>query len=173
MTVHIRTLSEADAASYRSLRLRGLREHPEAFSSSYEEECERSLHDVAARLRASDLGVAFGAFVGEQLAGSVGVYRDRHRKLAHRAMLVGMYVAPEHRKLSIGRALVERAVQHATTVLRARQVVLGVGADNAAAIALYRGVGFEPFGVERDYLFADGQYHDEMHMIRFLYGTAR
>ena len=37
MSIDVRLLTEADASEYHELRLRGLREHPEAFTSSYEE----------------------------------------------------------------------------------------------------------------------------------------
>ena len=168
MTVDIRILTEADAALFQALRLRGLREAPAAFSSSYEEECDRSLDEVRPRLQSSRESAVFGAVVGDELAGVVGIRREKPRKLAHRAVLWGMYVAPEHRKLKIGRALVERALQYAAETIGARQVVLGVGANNSAAIALYERVGFESFGIERDYIFAAREYHDEMHMLRFL-----
>ena len=39
----IRLLVPDDAAVYRALRLRALREHPEAFTSSFEEETVRPL----------------------------------------------------------------------------------------------------------------------------------
>ena len=42
---------------------------------------------------------------------------------------------------------------------------LGVNTKNTAAIALYRRLGFEAFGIERDFLFVDGQYHDECQMV--------
>ena len=35
---------------------------------------------------------------------------------------------------------------------------------NPAAIALYKSMGFEPFGLERDFLLVDGVLHDELHM---------
>ena len=36
--------------------------------------------------------------------------------------------------------------------------------SNPAAIALYKSMGFEPFGLERDFLLVDGVLHDELHM---------
>ena len=49
----IRVLSEADAADYWAVRLRGLREEPESFGSAYEESADTPLEDVVRRLRAS------------------------------------------------------------------------------------------------------------------------
>jgi hypothetical protein len=39
----IRSLTATDAARYQPLRLRGLREHPDAFVSAFEEEQQLSL----------------------------------------------------------------------------------------------------------------------------------
>jgi hypothetical protein len=39
----IRQLTDADALAYHELRLRGLREHPEAFTSSFEDESRKPL----------------------------------------------------------------------------------------------------------------------------------
>jgi RimJ/RimL family protein N-acetyltransferase len=162
----IRVLSSADA--YQSVRLQGLQESPAAFSSSYEEECGHSLADVGARLDAQELGVVLGAFVSDRLVGIMGIRRERHRKLAHRALLWGVFVAPEGRQHGVGRALGVAALEFAREKLAARQVILGVGARNARALALYEKLGFRQFGYEPDYIFLDGEYYDEIHMIHFV-----
>lgn len=43
---------------------------------------------------------------------------------------------------------------------------LGVNTRNTAALALYRSFGFEIFGTEREYMFVDGEFHDEHRMTR-------
>lgn len=168
MRIDIRTLDQSHAEAFQGLRLRGLREHPAAFASSFEEEFDRPLDAVRSRLTTTDRNAAFGAFIQDGLVGLAGLYRETHRKLEHRATLWGVYVAPEYRRGEVGRVLIEHALGYARDTMRVRQVVLGVGANNAAAIALYRRVGFEPIGIERDFIFAEGKYHDELHMIRFL-----
>ena len=59
----IRCLVGRDAGNYRSLRLRGFREHPEAFTSSYEEESLRPLDDAVQRLGAAATASFWGAIV--------------------------------------------------------------------------------------------------------------
>ena len=49
MQFEIRSLTSKDAAAFQVLRLRSLRESPEAFGSSYDEEVSRPLTGVAAR----------------------------------------------------------------------------------------------------------------------------
>ena len=49
--MEIRVLTEADVDLYRPLRLRALREEPQAFGSSYEESVARPVEEMARRLR--------------------------------------------------------------------------------------------------------------------------
>lgn len=163
----IRVLNSRDAVAYQALRLQGLQESPAAFSSSFEEELDNTSADVGVRLDAQEYGAVLGAFVNDRLVGIMGVRRERQRKLAHRALLWGVYVAPEGRGHGVGQALGTAALAFAREKLNARQVILGVGATNARALALYEKLGFKQFGYEPDYIFLDGEYRDEIHMIRF------
>jgi RimJ/RimL family protein N-acetyltransferase len=51
-------------------------------------------------------------------------------------------------------------------------VRLGVVATNASAIRLYLRHGFSVYGVEREALFVDGVYHDELLMTCSLHSAA-
>ena len=160
----VRTLHAGDVAAFRTLRLAALRECPTAFSSSYEEECDIPLEQSAKRMAPDRDHVIFGAFEGEQLVGSTGLAREGPRKLAHKAVIWGVYVAPAFRQRGIGRALLQRALTYAAALPGLRRVILGVNTANPAAIALYKSMGFEPFGLERGFLLVDGVLHDELHM---------
>lgn len=166
--MQVRLLTPIDAAAFQALRLQGLAECPSAFASSAEEERNESLAAVAERLEANDGRALFGAFDGEALIGVVGLQREGMRKLAHKAFLWGMYVAPLGRRAGVGRALIAEALSFASNRLRVRQITLGVNAANVAAIALYRDLGFEPFGLERGFMLLEGELHDEVHMVRVL-----
>jgi hypothetical protein len=82
----------ADAPAYREFRLRGLREHPEAFTSSYEEDVIKPIAATEARLAADGDTAMWGAFVGSALAGGIGLVRETRRKNRHKADIVAMYV---------------------------------------------------------------------------------
>jgi RimJ/RimL family protein N-acetyltransferase len=159
----IRVLDRADAPAYQALRLRGLRESPTAFSSSYEDEVGRSVAEVVARVLPAADGSkrVFGAFVDGALGGIVTFVRPQRPKLEHTSEIVGMYVAPEHRRQRLGRALVDSVVRHARTLAGVEQIKLAVTASNEPARRLYRAVGFVRYGVEPNALRVEGVYYDE------------
>src|SRR5262245_37670863 len=90
--LEIRARIADDAAAFQELRLFALRECPTAFSSSYEEECDIPLTRVGERLAAAPDRAVFGAFDNGTLVGMVGLLREQHRKLSHKAVVWGVYV---------------------------------------------------------------------------------
>lgn len=169
--MQLRRLNPSDSNSFQELRLAALRDVPSAFGSSYEEEKEFPSSTLEGRLQVRpDRGV-FGAFEATTLVGLVGLGREDKRKLEHKALIWGMYVAPQARGKGIGRALLLEALALARSAPAIRQVNLCVNASNAPAIQLYESVGFKKFGIERDAMLIDGELHDEMQMcLRFAEG---
>lgn len=161
----IRQLFEADTEIYQALRLRGLREHPDAFGSSYEEEAPRSLDVVAERLRPIGDNFVLGAWESETLVGTVGFWRENHVKTRHKGGIWGVYVVPEARGAGVGRALMEAALVRVRSLSGLERVNLEVAANNLAARALYLSMGFVPFGTEPHALKVDGRYVDEELMV--------
>ncbi|MFO0609196.1 MAG: GNAT family protein [Polyangiales bacterium] len=165
----IRQLHGGDAAAYRALRLRGLRDDPTAFARSYEDEREVGVEEFARRLDGPNTCV-FGAHPRgepEALAGIAGITREPQARFAHKVVVWGVYVAPEHRGGGVARALVTECVRRAFAMPGVRQAQLRVNAANAAANALYASLGFAPFGVERASMIVDGVAQDEVHMALF------
>jgi ribosomal protein S18 acetylase RimI-like enzyme len=163
--MRIRRLAPTDAPAYRALRLRGLREHPEAFSSSFEEDVLMPLSTSENRLATGDDHSFWGAFDGPQpdLRAVVGLERERRAKNRHKGRLVGLYVVPECAGRGIGRALVDAAVGHARAS-GLRLIVLSVTEANRAAIALYQRAGFKSFGLEPRAIQVDGRFFAKHHM---------
>ncbi len=143
------------------------REHPDAFGTSYEEALARPLQTFAQRLREPD-NWTFGAFEGEQLLGSVGLRREAGAKDRQKAMLWGMYTAPEARGRGIGKALLGEAIARARAVPGLEQIVLAVTAHNTAARSLYTALGFQTYGLERHALKLGDRYLDEELMVLWL-----
>ena len=160
--MQIRRLVPADAASYQRFRLRGLREHPEAFTSAHEEVALQPLSTPERRLASPDEKV-WGAFVNGTLAGMIGLNHETRLQNRHKATLVGMYVAEESAGRGLGLALV------ATVLREARDsavclIVLTVTEGNQAALALYSRAGFAAFGTEPDAIRVRDISHGKVHM---------
>lgn len=145
-----------------------LREQPHAFTSSYEEEARKPLSWTKARLQASDAPPArfvLGAFPGDGLlVGSVGLSVEEKAKQRHKALLFGMFTAPEHRNRGVGRALLAACLDRASRIPGLEQVNLTVTEGNAAE-RLYASAGFQRFGVEPRAIKCDGEYYGKVHMV--------
>ncbi len=169
----VRRLSPADAAAYRRLRLRGLREIPEAFGSSYGEEAKRPLKMFAGRLERRRAAWTFGAFEGRRLVGVLSLIRAERRKERHKAEVVGMYVDPAVRRMGIGRALLRRAVETAYTLPGLRLVRIAVVESNRPALSLYESAGFKVYAREEDALLVRGMLYSMLFLVRTLPGRGK
>ena len=160
----IRALGENDTESFRALRLRALKEYPEAFSSSYETNAEYPLSTFAQRLRGLDEAAGrfvLGAYVDGILVGTVGLSRGDSPKTQHRGFIWGVYVAKEQQGQGIGRHLMVEAIARARNVPGLAIVVLAVVTANDAARKLYVSLGFQTYGIERRAMLVAGKYLDE------------
>jgi ribosomal protein S18 acetylase RimI-like enzyme len=169
--MEMRPLTEADAAAWRELRLRMLREHPDAFGSSYEENVTRPVESFAQRLReAHNLPDSFilGAFEAGKLVGSAGLSREQGAKDRHKADIFSVYVAPELRGRGVARALLTELIVRARAAPGLEQLQLAVTTHSAAARSLYAALGFETYGVEHHALKLGERYFDEELMVLWL-----
>jgi ribosomal protein S18 acetylase RimI-like enzyme len=147
--------------------LRGLREHPEAFTSSFEEDVVKPIAATEARLAADGDTAMWGAFIDGVLAGGVGLMQERRIKNRHKADIVAMYVLPEYARRGIGRALLDHAIAYARDA-GIEQLTLTVTQGNAAARELYVAAGFVSFGIEPRAIKVGSEYFAKEHMIFFL-----
>ena len=144
--MHIRQLERDDAPPYNALRLRMLRAYPDAFTSSYEEDSLKALTWAEARIAAgagAPHDFVLGAFDPDTvLIGSVGLSIETKMKQRHKALLFGMYVAPEMEGRGVGRALLAACLERARGIPGLEQVNLSVTATNERARRLYEAAGF-------------------------------
>lgn len=167
--MNVRVLKPEDAEVFQALRLRALREHPEAFGSAYEDESTLPIETIRERLQFSPDRTVFGAFSDEILVGTSMFHRYAGRKTRHRAMIGAMYVATEMRGRGIGAALLNETIHHARSLVELEELILAVTVGNGAARALYQAAGFSASHVEQRYIKVDGQYYDiEWMVLRFI-----
>jgi RimJ/RimL family protein N-acetyltransferase len=163
MSFVIRPLCADEAALYRDIRLEGLRLHPEAFGSAFEQETAESLPFFEQRLTGNTI---FAGFHDQEVLGVAGFMPEPGLKRAHKGHLWGMYVRPAARGTGLAPQLVEAVLEFAKD--RVELVQLSVVSGNAPAHRLYVSHGFAPYGLEERSLKVDGRYLDEVHMVKRL-----
>lgn len=154
------------------LRLRALREHPEAFGQP---------HDEAAALSPDDAQRTFESFWNYrdnrtfaaladdgQAVGMTGVAGWYRPKTRHRMDIWGVYVAPGHRGLGLGDRLLASAISHARNIEGVLQLHLQVVSTNLAATRSYERAGFVRWGRMPRADILDGQALDNDLMVLML-----
>jgi ribosomal protein S18 acetylase RimI-like enzyme len=142
----LRKLGAEDRASFRMLRQLALTVDPGSFVMTAEEECAISRLNIEDALdQPGPANFFVGAFEGSQLVGIAGLITSALHKISHTGTLTSVFVRPEYRRRGLGRLLVERVIQEATSV---RSIRLDVVAESKAAIALYESLGFRVYGVQ-------------------------
>ena len=164
--MRIRTLEPSDVELFYSIRLRGLRENPEAFGSTFAEESAMSAEERRGRFHCTDENFVLGAFgEGGPLIGVAGFYRAAHLKLRHKGFVWGMYVPPESRGRGVGGALLSSVIGRGRSLPGLEQICLDVVTVNGAARRLYLSQGFQVYALEREAMKQDGQYYDLEHLV--------
>jgi GNAT superfamily N-acetyltransferase len=140
--VLVRRLTPTDVDTLRAIRLEALRTDPDAFGSTLEREEGRSDDDWRAWL---GRGATFVADIEGEPSGLVVALQQHDASIV---ALLAMFVSSRARRLGLGQALVEAAVEWAASV-RAERVVLMVIEGNAPAISLYESCGFAFTGLRQ------------------------
>lgn len=163
--MHVARLTATDAPRYRALMLHAYEAAADAFTSTPEERAAQPESWWVKRIADPDsLSVAFGAFIGDELAGTVTVEFAAKPKTRHKAHLVGMFVSEALRGRGAGRALVQAALEAAASRPGVLVVTLTVTEGNAPAIALYASCGFRTFGIEPMAIATPGGFKSKVHM---------
>lgn len=143
--IMVRNVTPDDWAILRDIRLRALRESPDAFGTTYAEALGHE--DRVWQARASGGSMFFACLAGrpDEPVGLAGGYLERPGEVH----LVSMWVAPEARGRSAGAALVEAVASWAVTVHHADALHLWVTETNKPAVRLYERLGFRPTGARQ------------------------
>ncbi|HEY5521198.1 MAG TPA: GNAT family N-acetyltransferase [Candidatus Limnocylindrales bacterium] len=140
MATTVRRIRASDWRLLRELRLRSLRDAPEAFGQSHENALRIPDEDWQATARASAHGNSRTWLIAEEGDQPLGVVQAR-RRAPEDCLVFSMWVAPAARQTGIGRQLIDAVAEWATG-WGARRIVLWVFAANEGAQRFYMRIGF-------------------------------
>jgi ribosomal protein S18 acetylase RimI-like enzyme len=161
--IEIRQLTLDDVEAYRDIRLEMLRDNPENFGESYEDNLEYELDFFENRIANSPI---YGGFQNGILLATAGYFIQRGAKVCHKAMVWGVYVKPESRGYRLSQKLIEKNIKDCSQYVE--QVLIHISAKNISALKVYQDIGFKEFGCEPNARKIGGKYFDEISMVKFL-----
>ena len=141
MAVSIDRITAPEWRTLRDIRLRSLKEAPEAFGQRYDEAIETTDDEWQSIARSSASGSRrIWLFARDESTDAIGVVQGRRRPAAD-CLLFSMWVDPSARNRGVGRALVD-GIQAWGESWGAERVVLWVLATNETAMRFYDKIGF-------------------------------
>jgi ribosomal protein S18 acetylase RimI-like enzyme len=163
----IRLLNLQDLPAYKALRDKALQDFPEAFTSDFETERQRSADSYAPRISAIEVhgNKLWGAFDEQgDLLGSIGIEVNARKQQAHIANLVGMFVSPAAQGQGIATQLIRHCVEFINNTDQFDQIILTVTASNTHVVRLYERAGFVRYGLLPRAICVDGVFHEKLLM---------
>ncbi|BDS07448.1 N-acetyltransferase [Oceaniferula spumae] len=140
-----RRAEQDDAALFREVRLRALKDSPEAFGSTYENALERDIDSWREQIQSTVSSVNRNtqfAFDGELCVGIAALYREEG---ADTGDIIMMWVSPEARGSGAAPLLISNLMDWASAVGMS-EVLLNVTDSNERAIQFYLNYGFVSTG---------------------------
>jgi RimJ/RimL family protein N-acetyltransferase len=164
----VRPITPEELDAWWKLRLNGLRDHPDAFGGDYEASLKRGPGNYASFTTEGNVDRLFGAFTpAGELVSQAAVYGNDGKR-RHVATIIAVHTDARWRGRGLSQALIRLAIDHCRSFPEIRQVTISANARNAAAIAVYAGTGFIPWGTEPRAIATTDGFHDEMHMVLML-----
>ena len=158
MDIRAQTLTEADWQVCRDLRLEALRESPDNFAASLEEEARNDEKVWRERMRRA-------RWLTAERDGRVGlVGLDNHSQEPEAAEVFGLWVAPQARRNRVAWGLVRAAAEQATADGHTR-LYFWVGSENGPAVAFASAFGFRPTSLRRPAGGNEGSSVEEVAMV--------
>ncbi|MGP5307476.1 GNAT family N-acetyltransferase [Vreelandella alkaliphila] len=143
---NIKVLTPEGWALYKSVRLESLKDSPDSFGATYEQESVLSDSDWQARLDLNARGLVAFPLVAEQGGWAVGLaWGVIHAPEVETAHIYQMWVSPAARGQGIAKALLGKIKTWAIDK-ECECLALGVTTSNEAAASLYRSSGFMVMG---------------------------
>ena len=151
----IKKLVIEDWQIWKNFRLECLKNSPENFGSSYEEELDWFDECFQENINKNDI---FGVFINGIFAAGVGFNRLDSIKTKHIGFMWGMYTKPNYRGNGYATLLVEAIIVHAKKYVS--QLNLSCVTSNINALELYKSKGFVIYGQQPNALKIQNEYVD-------------
>ncbi len=148
--IGLELITPSNASLFKAIRLRALYDSPTAFGSTYARESKFSDLDWLNRAAQcnGESSVGYLAMDAETACGIVRATPDDQDSTV--VWVESMWVAPSHRKMGIGRLLINQILTWARS-RGIRALKLDVTSNNEPAIRFYQSLGFSPTGRTEPY----------------------
>jgi ribosomal protein S18 acetylase RimI-like enzyme len=148
--VILEPVTQENILAFKAVRLRALLDTPSAFGATYAKESQLTDADWLKRAAKwnGERAILYLARDGSVACGIAGSHFDEAD--ATRAHLISMWTAPTHRRLGVGRLLVEEMFSWAR-LRGAKTMLLLVTSNNHGAMAFYKRLGFTLTGRTEPY----------------------
>lgn len=155
-----RQLISTDYDEYKRVRLVSLKQYPDNFGTTYDEELNsKSLKLEEAIKFKGHNNFAFGAFSSEEkIIGICGFVTEPRLKTQHRGEIVHMFVEARYAAQGIGTKILQLVINKAFDNTQIEQIILGVVYTNEKAVKLYKQLGFVEYGRLEKYFKTATQY---------------
>jgi ribosomal protein S18 acetylase RimI-like enzyme len=154
---------------YRDLRLKALKEEPQAYLSTYAENSTKPDNYWKERLIDVDKGRNWLVFAksGDILVGMMGAFKkqDETEDIVN---IIAVYVVSEARGRGISKLLLEKLISEISQDIKIKKIKLSVNSKQIPALKLYESFGFKITGEEYTKL-GDGKYYTELFMEKEIY----
>lgn len=125
--MHYRKLKPEDSRDYREIRLEALKNHPENFGSTFEEEMKKPKFPYETYIEEQATGdFIMGAYDDKKLIGICGFHREARKKTKHFGTIIQMHVKRDYTGKGIGRKLLTSLIEEAFKIQEIEQLLLGV-----------------------------------------------
>ena len=147
---------------YKDLRLTLLKTYPQAYSSTYEENVQRTDDEWKQYLQDNldDKTILLFAEVDGKVVGSVRAFFYDNPKEKHKASVFAMGVLPEFQGQGVGKKLLSTILEKIKSHPGMIKIDLDVTTTQTSAIHLYESLGFKKVGEYHKELFVDGTYYN-------------
>lgn len=168
MEIQIRKLLPNESDSYRKLRIQCLKNHPEFFTTNYQDEkVKQKLFFQICIEQSLTNSFVMGAFHNNILIGISGFKRHHQKKTNHSGIIIQVYVISEFQGQKIGSNLTKQTLDEAFKIDGIEHIEIGVISSNKKAENIYKTLGFQHYGLHKNFLKINSSYYDHVLMMIF------